>query len=123
LPDPRPKHVLLIDDDPLQLIVREQVLREAGFATSTAATGEAAVAALRAGEGASIDAVVTDHMLPGLGGAELVRAIRAARPQVPVLVVTGLVDAAPDYHGLNVEFRTKPFPALELIATLRTLTA
>jgi DNA-binding response OmpR family regulator len=117
-----PKHVLLIDDDELQLGVREQVLREAGFATSCAENGEAAVAKLREA-GARVDVVLTDHMLPGLGGAELVRALRSVAPQVPIVIITGLLEAEPEYEGLAVHFRTKPLPATELIATLREITA
>jgi DNA-binding response OmpR family regulator len=112
---------LLIDDDELQLDVREQVLREAGFATSCAQSGEAAVAKLREA-GAPVDVVLTDHMLPGLGGAELVRALRSVAPQVPIVVITGLLEAEPEYEGLGVHFRTKPLPAAELIATLREVT-
>lgn len=116
------KHVLLIDDDTVQLQLREQVLRHAGFSTATAADGEAALAVLRDVAQPRVDAIVTDHLLPGLGGAELVRRIRALRPDVPILVITGLLDAEPEYTGLDIAFRPKPVLAAELIAALRSVT-
>ncbi len=118
-----PQTILLIDDEAAQLKIRAQILRNAGLSTLTAETGEAALGILRSEQGPSIGAIVTDHMLPGLGGAELVRALRDIRPDVPILVVTGLPEAEPEYAGLGVQFRCKPFPAEELITTLRALVA
>ncbi len=118
-----PKHVLLIDDEVSQLKLRTQILHNAGIATLTAGTGEAALGLMRSEQGPTVRAIVTDHMLPGLGGADLVRALRALRPEIPILVITGLPDAEPEYAGLRVRFHTKPFPAEDLIASLRALIA
>jgi len=98
------------------------VLREAGFEISSATSGEAAVAKLGDAGAPRVDAIVTDHMLPGLGGADLVRALRGVAPHVPIIVITGLLEAEPEYEGLGVEFRMKPLPAPELIKTLRDAT-
>jgi len=68
--------VLLIDDDPLQLRVREAVLREAGLRVDVATTAETALALLRTGSGDSIATIVTDHIMPGTSGAVFVHKLR-----------------------------------------------
>jgi DNA-binding response OmpR family regulator len=104
----------------MQLRVREMVLRNAGFEVCIATTAESAMALLRSDPiGASIGAIVTDHVLPGATGAEFVRQLRRIQPTVPVIVVTGLPDAESEYAGLNVTFRQKPCQPEELIALVR----
>jgi DNA-binding response OmpR family regulator len=114
------RRVLLIDDSPLQLRVREAVLRDAGFEVCIATTAESAHALLRSDPvGGSVGVIVTDHMLPGASGADFVRQLRHIKPTVPVIVITGLPEAESEYAGLNVVFRQKPFPPSELIALVR----
>jgi DNA-binding response OmpR family regulator len=113
------KQVLLIDDNPLQLTVREAVLRKAGFQVSVATTGESALATLRALPG-HIGVVVTDHIMPGCSGPELLRQVRALSDGLPVIVLSGLADAEAEYQGLQVSFRSKPLPPLELIELVRS---
>jgi DNA-binding response OmpR family regulator len=112
--------LLLIDDNPLQLKVRETVLRQAGFQVSVATTAESALAALRVLPD-RIALIITDHLMPGCNGSELVREIRALRIPVPVIVLSGLAEAEPEYDGLDVAFRMKPFPPSELIALVQSL--
>ncbi len=111
--------VLLVDDNPLQLSVREAILRKAGFQVCVATTAESALAMLRAFPD-RIGAVVTDHLMPGASGSELVRKIRAFRPRLPVIVLSGLPDAESEYRELDVIFRTKPLPPPELIELLHS---
>jgi len=112
--------VLLIDDNPVQLRAREAVLRNAGFATHIASTQESALALLRSQGAGGIGAIITDHIMPGSSGAEFVRALRTAKPGVPVIVITGLAEAESDYRGAGVTFRQKPCPPEELIALVRS---
>ena len=114
------RKVLLIDDSPLQLRVREAVLRDAGFEVCIATASESAHALLRSEPvGDSVGVIVTDHMLPGASGAEFVRQLRQIKRTVPVIVITGLPEAETEYAGLNVVFRQKPCPPAELIALVR----
>lgn len=110
--------VLLIDDNSVQLGVRETVLRNAGFSVSIATTAESALATLRV-LGSGIAVVVTDHMMPGRSGADFVRELRKENDRVPVIVLSGLPEAESEYEGLEIEFRQKPLPPLELIALVR----
>ena len=114
----RLKQVLLIDDNPLQLKVRETILRGAGFQVSVATTANSALATLRAVPD-RVGLVITDHLMPGCSGSELVRQLRSFNPTLPVIVLSGLPEAEPEYQGFNVLFRAKPFPPGQLIELVR----
>ena len=111
--------VLLVDDNPVQLSVREAVLRKAGFQVSIATSVESALATLRIIRD-RIGVIVTDHLMPGCSGLDLVRQIRAESDWIPVIVLSGLPDATSEYDGLEVVFRAKPLPPLELIELVRS---
>jgi DNA-binding NtrC family response regulator len=112
------RQVLLIDDNPLQLTVREAILRDAGFQVSVATTADSALATLR-GSPDRVGVVVTDHIMPGCTGSELVQQIRKLNAWLPVVVLSGLPEAETEYQDLNVVFRSKPFPPAELIELVR----
>ena len=111
--------ILLIDDNPLQLRIREAVLRNAGFQVRLATTAESALGVLRSA-GDFIGVVVTDHVMPDCSGSELVRLIRAENNLLPIIVLSGLPEAFGEYEGLDVVFRAKPFPPTELIELVRS---
>lgn len=112
--------VLLIDDDPVQLGVREAVLREAGLAVCSAHTADEGLDLLRDPEfGSGLRLIVTDHVMPGASGAKFVRELRRFSPAVAVIVVTGLAEAQDEYKELNVSFLNKPCPPQELIRRVR----
>jgi len=110
--------VLLVDDNPSQLKVREAVLRNAGFQVCVATTAESALATLRVSQ-ERVGVVVTDHLMPGCSGSELVQQIRASDNWIPVIVLSGLLEAESEYQGLDVIFRAKPLPPIELIELVR----
>ena len=112
--------VLMVDDDPGQLRIRESVLRSAGIQVSPVHNAERALEILRS-RGREIGVVITDHLLPGLQGADLVRELRSLNPSVPVVVLSGLPDIAAEYDGLDVIVRQKPLPAGELIRLVHNL--
>ena len=113
--------LLLIDDNALQLSVRETVLRNAGFAVCVATTAESALATLRI-LGGRINLVITDHIMPGRNGVDFVRELRQENDWVPVIVLSGLPEAEAEYDGLDVIFRQKPVPPPELIALVHSIT-
>jgi DNA-binding response OmpR family regulator len=110
--------VLLVDDNPVQLQIRETILRNAGFRVAIATSAESALVLLKMA-GHHVSLVITDHLMPGTSGAEFVGRLRAAGDQVPVIVLSGLPDAEMEYEGLNVAFRLKPLPPAELIELVR----
>ena len=112
--------VLLIDDNPIQLSVREALLREAGFSVITAGSAEEALQLLS--ERAALfrlKVIVTDHILPGVNGDTFVRHLRAWKNRVPVLVISGMPEAEPHYAGLEIKFLHKPCAPEELISQVR----
>ena len=111
--------VLLIDDNPLQLRVREAVLRNGGFRVAVATTAVSALALLHT-LADRIGVVVTDHVMPEHSGSELVHAIRAENNWIPIIVLSGLPEAMTEYEGLDVVFRVKPLPPTELIELVQT---
>lgn len=108
--------VLLIDDSPTQLSVREAVLKSAGFSVLTASSAEQALGLLHDRTHTSgLQVIVTDHVLPGASGDSFVRELRNFRPSVPVLVITGMDEAEKEYEGLDVTFLRKPCAPEHLI--------
>ena len=115
--------ILVVDDEPDILELVRLALVEAGFAVETAASGEAALAALRRAPPAL---VVLDLMLPDVSGTELCRMIRA-RPEwagVLVLMLTAKGDEVDRIVGFELgadDYVTKPFSPRELVLRVRAL--
>ncbi len=84
------KRVLYVDDDPVILLLVEQLLTRAGHAATVRPDGPSAIAAVRADPWAS-DIVVSDHNMPGLTGLDVARAIAAIRPDLPVVICSGYI--------------------------------
>jgi DNA-binding response OmpR family regulator len=59
--------------------------------------------------------------MPGMNGAEFVRELRKIRPSIPVIVISGLEEAEPEYEGMDVRFLLKPLPPDQLLSNLRDL--
>jgi CheY-like chemotaxis protein len=83
--------VLLVEDDPLVSRVVERMLDRIGLAVTARGDGAEALALFRADPG-GFDLVLTDQTLPGLRGDQLVEALVALRPGLPVLLWTGYSD-------------------------------
>jgi DNA-binding NtrC family response regulator len=115
------KQVLLLDDDPAQLSVRQLLLRRmGGIESQTATEAQTALALLRGGSGlTTFGAVITDHIMPDVDGPEFVRQLRIFAPGIPVIVVSGLPEADAAYAGLDVVFLQKPCEPEELIAAVK----
>ncbi len=88
--DPRPVTLLLVEDDELVRLTVAMMLEDLGFKVLEATTGEAALQQLKAG--LDPDILVTDIDLgPGISGLQLGDQVRALRPGLPVVFVTGRV--------------------------------
>ena len=80
------KKVLVVDDDPVVGKSFDRVLAPKGYAVIHAAGGAEALERLAAD---SYDMVYTDIRMPGMDGIEVARRIKASRPWMPVVIVTG----------------------------------
>jgi DNA-binding response OmpR family regulator len=112
--------ILLVDDDPTQLRIREMVLTGAGFDVCVAKDASSALERLQSTNG-EIGLVITDHNLPERCGSELVRELRLGFPSLPVVVLTGMPGVETQYEGLDVSIRLKPLPAPEFIKLVKDL--
>ncbi len=109
-------HILLVDDNPVQAEARRAILTRSGAEVIVARGAAEAMARIEDPDcREQIGLLVTDHLMPGMNGPELVRLVRAVLPELPVLVLSGLPDAEGDYADSPVLFRLKPFPPAELI--------
>jgi CheY-like chemotaxis protein len=116
--------VLLIDDNAIQAATRQAILRRAGYSVIAVLDPARALEQFQQHSFPSnICAVITDHIMPGMTGAEFVRALRKTHPDLPVMVISGLEEAESEYHGLDVRFLLKPLQPDLLLANLRGLLA
>jgi CheY-like chemotaxis protein len=90
------KTVLVIDDNPTVVDTLVAMLEEVGAEVGPCLAAQDAIAALR-DDAASWDLVVTDYDMPGMNGAQLARALRQTREDLPILLLTAL----PRIHQLH----------------------
>jgi DNA-binding response OmpR family regulator len=114
--------ILIIEDDEAIAKVLERGLRAHGHQTVATATGEDGIL-LAADE--TVEVVLLDISLPGLNGHQVLERIRAARPRLPVLMLTARDDMKNKVDALNAgadDYLTKPFAFEELLARIRAVT-
>jgi PAS domain S-box-containing protein len=110
--------VLLVDDEDLVRTTTAESMRELGYDVVEANGAERALEAVH--DGLAPDLVVTDHMMPGMTGADFAMVLRGQRPDLPILLITGYANLDPSrIRGLPV--LAKPFRQAELAAALSTL--
>ena len=113
-----PKTVLVVDDEALIRWSLSEGLADAGWTVLQAATGAEARSAVRALEGRSF-VLLLDLRLPDVSDMSLIRELRAARPDVPMIVMTahGSDDDAVQARMTGVHsFVGKPFDVGEIVA-------
>ncbi len=114
--------ILLIDDNAVQAATRQAILKRAGFFVIAVLSPERALEQYRNNEYPShINLIITDHIMPGMTGAEFVKEVRSFDPKVPVLVISGLLEAEDEYRELNAHFRLKPLLPDDLLASVHRL--
>jgi CheY-like chemotaxis protein len=114
--------VLVVEDNDLMRDVLRRMLERAGFAVVTAINGRDAVERFRE---RPVDVVVTDMIMPEMGGLQLIRALHVERPGVPIIAVSGV-----EYPhlfmarscGAKATLR-KPVPSGQLVETVQRVLA
>jgi CheY-like chemotaxis protein len=115
--------VLVVDDheDVREVIVA--YLETLGYDVVQASSGRAALDFLR-GHADAVDLLIADYAMPEMSGLELVRAVRAESPSLPVVVVTGYAETGDfDDRRFDAVLLKKPFRMNELAATVETALA
>src|SRR4028119_1112830 len=114
--------ILIIEDEEKMARMIARVLREEGYVAETAGDGRAG---LSRASGDSFDLLVVDWMLPERSGVQIVRGLRAAEVNTPVLMLTARGQVEDRVEGLDAgadDYLAKPFALPELLARVRALT-
>jgi signal transduction histidine kinase/ActR/RegA family two-component response regulator len=111
--------VLLVEDEPDLLETAEAMLHDLGYAVIRATDGPSALREVESGR--VIDVLVTDLMMPGgVDGAALAHAARAVRPDLPVVIASGYLEASAAHTAVpHAPVVRKPYSIEELSAALR----
>ena len=113
--------LLVVDDEPNIVELLEASLRFHGFEVTTCLDG---ATALRVAKEISPDLMVTDVMMPGLNGFDLVRSLRADGHHFPVLFLTARESVDDRVTGLTIggdDYIVKPFSLSEVVARIRAV--
>jgi CheY-like chemotaxis protein len=114
------KHILVVDDDGAVLRVLVKAL--AGYQLTVARDGHEALAAI--GRTAAIDLVITDYLMPGMMGDELIGRLKEIRPDLKALVITAhgdILDHEQQAWWAESRRLTKPFGLETLLAVVSDL--
>ncbi len=114
--------ILLVEDEEAIRALVARTLRECGYEVLEAPAAAAAIAICESMSDA-LDLLVSDVVMPGMSGPELVKIIRQRRPDLPVLYLSGYTGKALSDHGVpaDVNLLTKPFDAHTLVSAVRKL--
>lgn len=115
--------ILIVDDEKDIVDLVSYNLEREGFATVKAYDGETALGKVRAEKP---DLLILDLMLPGVGGLDVCKKIRAnpETSSLPIIMLTAKADEVDKIIGLELgadDYMTKPFSVKELIARMRTV--
>jgi two-component system response regulator AtoC len=111
--------ILIIDDDSMILMILKQTLSKAGYRVITATSGEEGIALLATSQA---DLVLTDYMMPGMSGIEVLNIIKQNQPLLPVIMLTGHGDVALTIKAIQlgaVDYIEKPIHSKELIDVIK----
>ncbi|MBI5381674.1 MAG: sigma-54-dependent Fis family transcriptional regulator [Opitutae bacterium] len=114
--------ILIVDDDSGQRSLLETFLQSQGYATQSAASGEAALRLLAE---APFAMLISDVRMPGMSGLEMLRRVRQTHPALPVLLVTAYADIRSAVTAMRdgaANYLAKPIDLDELIVSVRQAT-
>ncbi|NWJ46858.1 MAG: response regulator transcription factor [Chloroflexi bacterium] len=115
------EHLLVIDDDPAVTSLLRRGFSYEGFSVATAARGEAG---LTSAKEETPDLVILDMMMPGIGGLEVLKRLKASYPKLPVILLTAkdaTVDQVQGFESGADDYVVKPFTFEILLARVRVL--
>ena len=108
--------VLIVEDDTATAKSIETILKAEGFIADTTDLGEDG---LEIGKLYDYDLIILDLMLPDIDGFEVLRRLRSARVDTPILILSGLAEPDSKIRGFGIgadDYLTKPFDRRELVA-------
>jgi CheY-like chemotaxis protein len=109
--------VLVVDDEGIVLTMAETILSDFGYKVLTASSGQKALSLLSQ-PGNKVDLVITDLVMPGMGGRELAERIRQTNPHLPIMPTSGYVMPEDKQNGAG--FLQKPFTSSQLLIKVKS---
>ena len=114
---------MIVDDEPINVMVVGKYLKDAGFTNLAAATDPHQIMATL--EQGNPDAILLDIMMPGVSGLDILRMIRSSAQlaRVPVIILTAVDDRKVKAEALDLgatDFLTKPVDPIDLVPRVRT---
>ena len=113
--------ILVVEDDRSSARSIELLLKTQGYVCDNAECGEDGI---EIGKLYDYDLIILDLMLPDMDGYEVLRRLRDARVQTPILILSGLIKPQSKVKGLNLgadDYLTKPYENSELIARIQSV--
>jgi CheY-like chemotaxis protein len=116
--------VLVVDDEPAIRQLIRRMLEPEGYRVEEAGDGTEALRSLKS---RPADCVITDICMPGMGGCDLIAALRRIAPLLPVIAITGAADTRSDsFQNFTRTFGvkrvlTKPFSTHQVLEAVRRL--
>ncbi len=110
--------VLLVDDEELVRASTAEMLRDIGYTVVEMSSASQALSAMRSG--VETDVLVSDYLMPGMTGGQLIHELRALGLRIPTLLVTGYAAAGEDVP-VDVPRLSKPFRQVDLAARVNDL--
>ena len=116
---PVPPHILLMEDEPSVASGLEMILTEEGYLVDLAMTGHAALDTF---DRKGCDLLVADLRLPDIDGMEVIKEVKAKRPETEVIVITGYANASSAVEAMRAgahDYLSKPFTDSVFINTVK----
>ena len=114
------RNVLVVDDDPVCLLLLEHVLTTGGYTVATARDSSEALDAIRT---CRYDAMLVDWMMPGMDGIELIHRVRKIVSPAPLIImVTAVGEPIARGHATDAgadDYIAKPFSGAEVLQAIR----
>src|SRR6185369_1700753 len=115
------EHILIVDDEEMIRDLLSSALLQEGYICLQAANVDAAFAIMAEN---TVDLVISDIMMPGRSGVDLLRDLKKVDPDIAVLMITGLSDTNTAMECIHLgadDYITKPFGISRVILTVRNL--
>jgi CheY-like chemotaxis protein len=114
-----PYLILCVDDEQDALNLRVAILKRAGYVVLSTTAPEHALYLLASN---AVDLVLMDHLLPGMPGTEVARKMKVLRPQLPIILLSGLLEEPDGMANIDL-FISKAEPTAMMLSRIATVLA
>jgi len=111
--------ILVVDDEPNYRLIISELLKDEGYETFTAGSGEEAMKVVRETD---LDLIITDMLMPGMTGLELLTEAKIFNPDLPVIMITAFGEVEKAVAAMQAgafNYLTKPFNNDELLVSIK----